>query len=333
MPHTALVVTSISSPNAALASLATGSHQNGINFIVIGDISSPADFSLDGCDFWNIKRQETLTGKLAPLMPHKHYARKNLGYLIAARQGADIIIETDDDNFPLEPFWNDRIRTNEAPHVSGTGWINVYNYFSDTPVWPRGFPLEYLHAPAPAPESRQFINCPIQQGLADDNPDVDAVYRLTQPLPIRFRGETLIALGLNAWSPFNSQNTTWFREAFPLLYLPYYCSFRMTDIWRSFVAQRICWANDWHILFHSPTVRQERNEHDLLHDFSEEIPGYLNNAKMCSVLQNLELQVGTQHLAENMRICYRALIDLKVVGGQEIVLLDAWLHDLENIES
>lgn len=331
MPHTALVVTSISRPNAVLESLAAGSKKHGIDFIVIGDISSPADFSLNSCDFWDIKRQGTLAEKLATLLPTKHYARKNLGYLIAARQGADIIIETDDDNFPMEQFWNERYRTHETAVAAESGWFNVYRCFSDTPVWPRGFPLEFLHVHHPplTSKTRQNVSCPIQQGLADDNPDVDAIYRLTQPLPIQFRENTFVALGKNTWSPFNSQNTTWFKESFPLLYLPYYCSFRMTDIWRSYVAQRICWANDWHILFHSPTVRQVRNEHDLMRDFSDEIPGYLNNAKIATALQELKLQAGTEYLGVNMRLCYQTLVAMNIVGRQELVLLDAWLHDTE----
>jgi hypothetical protein len=36
----------------------------------------------------------------------------------------------------------------------------------------------------------------------------------------------------------------------------------MTDIWRSFVAQRIAYENDWAVLFHEPTVWQSK-EHDL----------------------------------------------------------------------
>jgi hypothetical protein len=63
-----------------------------------------------------------------------------------------------------------------------------------------------------------------------------------------------VALGAGAWSPFNSQNTAWYPKAYPLLYLPSYCSFRMTDIWRSFVAQRIAWENGWAVLFKSPDV-------------------------------------------------------------------------------
>ena len=50
-----------------------------------------------------------------------------------------------------------------------------------------------------------------------DNPDVDAIYRLTAKLPIIFEKNNTIALGSKTWCPFNSQNTTWFKPAFPLL--------------------------------------------------------------------------------------------------------------------
>ena len=33
-----------------------------------------------------------------------HYCRKNLGYLFALQQGADCILETDDDNMPFSNF-------------------------------------------------------------------------------------------------------------------------------------------------------------------------------------------------------------------------------------
>src|SRR3712207_7949160 len=39
------------------------------------------------------------------------------------------------------------------------------------------------------------IRCPIQQGLADENPDVDAIYRLALPLPQNFRSDRRVALG------------------------------------------------------------------------------------------------------------------------------------------
>jgi len=327
--NTSLIITSISGPNAAMKMFAKTSLANGINFIVIGDVKSPKDFKLDGCRFYSIEEQETLDFKLAKILPKKHYSRKNIGYLLSAHQ--DIIIESDDDNFPREDFWLVRRRDCDAKLIKMNGWTNAYMHFTNEKIWPRGFPLELLNQNKDITGNRFSVSSPIHQGLADENPDVDAVYRMCMKLPVSFSKNTSIALGNASWCPFNSQNTTWFREAFPLLYLPSYCSFRMTDIWRSFVAQRIAWTCDWPIVFHNSTVWQERNEHSLIKDFEDEMPGYLNNAKICSLLENLKLKEGVENIPENLIICYKLLIENKFILPDEIVLLEAWLEDLKNI--
>jgi hypothetical protein len=326
----ALVITSISAPNPVLSACADGCREHGIDFLVMGDISSPDEFVLAGCDFWSIERQRAHDSRLARILPERHYARKNMGYLVAIARGAEVIIETDDDNFPRDDFWRERIPWQQAALADDCGWINIYRYFTGLSVWPRGYPLELVQRPVPPPDHFpiQEAFCPIQQGLADENPDVDAVYRLLLPLPVRFAVEPRIALGRGSWTPFNSQNTTWFKAAFPLLYLPSHCSFRMCDIWRSFVAARICWANEWRILFHGPTVWQERNEHNLLKDFADEMVGYLNNALICEMLAALDIRPGIDNLAENLMTCYRALISHDLVGAAELPLLEAWLEDI-----
>jgi hypothetical protein len=269
----------------------------------------------------------------AAACPTRHYARKNIGYLEAIRRGATVIIETDDDNFPRKPFFAPRARVAMARLVAANGWVNVYKYFTDAEIWPRGLPLDEVRGTIPDIESAALeqVDCPIQQGLADENPDVDAVYRLLLPLPQRFRYDRMVALGAGTWCPFNSQNTTWWAEAFPLMYLPAYCSFRMTDIWRSFVAQRICWENGWSLLFHGPTVWQERNEHDLMRDFADEVPGYLQNRQIAEALIHLDLQPGSHAINDNIRICYDALIKLGVVAPEEAPLLETWLADLNGL--
>ena len=170
---------------------------------------------------------------------------------------------------------------------------------------------------------------PIQQGLADNNPDVDAVYRLIMPLPVNFKENEDIALGPHVWSPFNSQNTTWFKEAFPLMYLPSYCSFRMTDIYRSLIAQRIAWENNWSVLFHKPTVYQDRNEHNLMKDFSDEIPGYLQVESIREILDQTFIPGGVLNLSKALRKCYKVLVEKKIFDIKEIEILDAWLNDLK----
>jgi STELLO glycosyltransferases len=325
-----LVITSVATAdNHVLREYSTQAGKYGRGLIVIGDKKSPLDFELPGCDFYSIERQKNLSCSLPSLLPTNHYSRKNVGYLVAAHSGADIIIETDDDNLPYKEFWQERTLHHNGLTFENAGWVNAYRHFSAANIWPRGFALNCVQQPTPSSIQQTNIACPIQQGLADENPDVDAIYRLTLPLPVKFEAAEAIALGRGAICPFNSQNTTWFKEAFPLLYLPSFCSFRMTDIWRSFVAQRVAWECDWHILFHKSTVWQERNSHNLLKDFQDEIPGYLHNGKIVEVLSLLALRQGKEHILENMKACYSAMIDMALIDPAEMQLLDAWFADLQ----
>ncbi len=330
-----LVVTSIAGPNDVLRQLAKGCIERQWKFVLIGDSASPADFKLDGCDFYSLERQRQLSLQFPQKCPTRHYARKNIGYLLAMAAGATVIIETDDDNIPLDGFWQERQIRQQAAICDSAGWVNVYRYFSDENIWPRGYPLDELGSKTPEYESMKIseFDCPIQQNLANDNPDVDAVYRLVMPLPIQFRCDREIAFGRGSFCPFNSQNTMWLPQAYSLLYLPAYCSFRMTDIWRSFVAQRIAQENGWPILFGGPTMRQERNIHNLMRDFEDEVPGYLNNKRIVDELAALNLKAGSKNIAENLRICYEKLVSMDIVAQEELSLIDAWLADIETCQS
>jgi STELLO glycosyltransferases len=329
--ETCLVVTSVAEPTPALAGLAAGAAGRDISFILIGDAASPPQFSLDGCDFYSLERQQRLPFELASICPVGHYARKNIGYLCAMRSGARLVIETDDDSFPYTRFWTSRVRLQHAQAVGGQGWVNAYRYFSNDDIWPRGFPLDIVRAPASAESQPMDVDCPIQQGLVDDDPDVDAVYRMLFRLPFCFERGPAVALTAGSWCPFNSQNTSWWQDAFPLMYLPATCSFRMTDIWRSFVAQRLAWANGWGVLFHEATMRQARNKHDLAKDFADEVPGYLNNRMICAALESLEFAPGTEHLGANMRRAYELLVEREMLHEKELLYLDAWLADVASI--
>jgi len=330
----AIVVTSIAAPNPVLRSLAEGAARCGLPFIVTGDTKSPAEFELDGCRYYGIAAQEATGLEYAALCPTRSYTRKNIAYLLAIREGVDWIAETDDDNFPRESFWEQRVRETSGDLTSAPShpaWCNVYTRFSKKFVYPRGFPIELLHEAEPEWTVQEWSGAaPIQQGLADDNPDVDAIYRMLYPLPLVFDKRRPLVLDHGVWCPFNSQNTTFFREAFPLLYLPAHCSFRMTDIWRSYVAQRVMIECGWRLMFHEATVWQERNAHNLLRDFEDEIPGYLNNRRIVETLSALTLQPGVEAMGENLTACYQALVDLGVVGAAEMPLLAAWLQDLRN---
>ena len=328
----ALVITTIAgSDKNELQHYANKCRENNTRFLVVGDQKSPENFKLEGCEYLSLKQQLKLPFQLSRHLPLNHYSRKNIGYLQAISGNASLIIETDDDNFPMQAFWNEKSAVQTIPVIRNCGWVNMYKYFTKSTIWPRGFPLEMLKE-----SENKIINhqteevfCPIQQALVNSNPDVDAVFRLTQPLPMNFEIVGKIALGGKSYCPFNSQNTSWFPEAFPLLYLPSFCSFRLTDIWRSFIAQRICREYGWHISFHSPTVTQERNDHNLLADFNDEINGYLYNHEICEKLDHLVLNPEINGIFENLISCYRLFIEMKLISEKELKLLNYWIEDFK----
>ena len=305
----------------------------GIPLIAVGDRKSPNCTWPKGSEFLSLEHQKSMEFRLAELLPFDHYSRKNLGYLEAITRGATVLFDTDDDNAPL-PHWRPRSVHAEVRQVHHNGWVNVYQWFSSGFIWPRGFPLEHLreyqrtkaHA-----RSDGVVECPVQQGLANGSPDVDAVWRLTLDREFNFEEAKSVWLAPGAWCPFNSQSTWWFPKAFPLLYLPSFVSFRATDIWRSFVAQRCLWELGYGIAFHGPESLQQRNAHNLLRDFEEEIPAYLNNSRIVTILEKIQLSGKTEAIAHNMHSCYEALASAGVLPGKEIPLVEAWIEDCESV--
>ena len=332
-PELFAVVTTIQAPTPAVRELHRRLVAAGGRLVVAGDKKGPAAFDLPDCDFLSLDAQRASGFGLAEALPTGHYARKNVGYLHAIRAGAACLYETDDDNAPLAS-WAPRAETvADARRVSGAGWTNVYRQFTDEPqIWPRGFPLERLADPvAPCAPAGAPVRAPIQQGLVNGSPDVDAVWRLTQDRPFDFDPRAPVALGPGQWCPFNTQSTWWWPAAYPLLYVPSHCSFRMCDIWKSFIAQRCLWALGAGVVFHAPEVVQDRNPHDYRRDFADEVPGYLHNARIAEILAGLSLASGAAAVADNLRACYAALVAENMFPPDELGLVAAWLADLERM--
>jgi hypothetical protein len=329
-----VVVTTIQGPTAAMRRLAQVVQSCGGKLLVVGDRKGPSAYPVANSELLTLAGQLALPWRLPSLLPVNHYVRKNAGYLLAISRGASCIYETDDDNAPKRT-WKPRRLEVKAVAVERQGWCNVYGYFSSQRLWPRGFPLEAIesarHWQPPKSSRASVISSPIQQGLADGNPDVDAVWRLILSADVRFKSKPSVALKRGSWCPFNSQTTWWWPEAYPLLYLPSHCTFRMTDIWRSFIAQRCIWEIGGAVSFHAPEVVQERNAHDLFKDFQDEVPGYLHNAKICAILSSLRLKRGKKSVGDNLLWCYEALVQHKIFPAEELPLVQAWLTDLKTI--
>jgi len=327
----AVVITTVQSPTPAVRKWIAVLQETSTAPIIIGDAKGPFAYD-ERCEFYSFERQSSLKFNLSKSLPVNHYARKNLGYLVAAEQGAEIIYETDDDNCPMAG-WDLRMRSRlECRQVKTTGWVNAFRYFTDEKIWPRGFPLDEILKPLPlATASGADCYAPIQQGLANGEADVDAIWRLLFDRSIVFDEGDPIFLGKRRWCPFNSQSTWWHRETLPLMYLPSCHSRRMTDIWRSFVAQRCLWEIDAGVIFHGPEVFQTRNPHVIIDDFKQEIDGYLRNRDICDCLEALNL--SPKDMIANVVKCYEALVRAGHFPEGELRLVYDWSKDVERVGS
>jgi hypothetical protein len=279
----------------------------------------------------NCEVQDNLELRLAKLLPWNSYSRKNLGYLLALLEGANWIIETDDDNLPLTQFFRlDQELSKGVRLPKSQGWINVYKFFGNEIVWPRGFPLDRIS------ESKSiecsYLNlsadsAPIFQVIADQDPDVDAIFRLTNSIPQYFNNDLPIFIGEGSITPFNSQATWWKRDVSLLMYFPSSISWRAADIWRSFIAQRILQRFKMGILYFGPLVKQIRNKHNLLVDFSQELDCYLHAEDVWNILSQIHDQELGNTIEECLLNCYTHLIKKGHIRDSELLLLNAWILD------
>lgn len=320
----AVVLTTIHAPSESLRTL-LAQLDGAWHVVVVADRRTPPAWRDWPVDFLSLDRQHELFGPYADAAPANHYARKNFGYLHAHRLGAEVILEIDDDGAPHADFAAAPQRLVRGRTVGGGDWANVYRWFTDRLIWPRGLPLDAIHRRGDLVAADASRPCPVQQFLVDDDPDVDAIYRLIFPgTGFAFEPARPVFLEPGTWCPFNSQNTLWFADAFPLLYLPHGCTFRVTDIWRALVAQRALWLDGHGLVFRAPTLRQRRNAHDLGRDFADEIPAYTQNRAIAACLDRAAATLDGCTRADAGRHLWLSLVDAGFLPPSEATLIAHW---------
>ena len=110
------------------------------------------------------------------------------------------------------------------------------------------------------------------QALAHHDPDVDAVYRLTLPIPFDWDDRALVGAGgerplvlpRNTFAPANAQATLHTHAGLWATLLPRTVHGRVSDIWRSYIAQRLFWDAGLALAFVGAHVTQFRSPHNYL---------------------------------------------------------------------
>jgi len=259
--------------------------------------------------------------------------------------GAETIFDTDDDNDVtgtlkiLDPD-DLHYETVFTPHMKVDTVINPYKHFGRQDIWPRGYPLDQINAHknyslAPTSQIPEELagRALVLQGLADLDPDVDAIFRLTNPEDIATvhfdKTATPVKLARGVASPFNSQNTLWHKDAFWGMLLPITVTFRATDIMRGYWCQRLLWDIGATLAFGPPTVDQVRNAHDYISDMESELDLYIHVGEFITFLQTW---TSTQNRLDNRIIDLgRSMVKAGHFKQPDLDLMEAWISDLRQL--
>lgn len=327
----AIVITTINSPKSEIRCFSDISEWE---LIIVGDKKTPKNWSLQQAHYLSPSLQDKFFPKFSKIFPWNLYARKNIGYLYAIKTGAKVIYESDDDMFPYKNFPPPLDVKIEATVLSGKKFINVYSYFlkdvqKNKPVWIRGFPLEYIKNQEKIKAKKQTVFAPIRNSVQDKDSDFDAIYRFLYNDRLILKKNGLFALNIGCYAPVNTQSTFSHPPAYPLLYFPVTLAYRVGDIYRSYIAQRILWEMGANLLFTYPVAgTSKRNPHDCSEDFVLEIPNFVSIIKLTEILDSLSL--SKDPLSSLLKV-YRELIKRNFLQKTELKMIEAWAFEIEQI--
>lgn len=260
-------------------------------FIIVGDLKTPHKlyFQLEkkysNVCYLSPEKQEKMFKKLSDSIGWKTVERRNIGYVYAYNQGAEIIASVDDDNIPYKD-WGENLYVGKTISVdcykSKNGIFDPLSVTKANYLWHRGYPIELLKTKNEVKYvgkiKRKVL---VQADLWDGDPDIDAIARLTYKPMIKYSEIKKPYCSINI-SPFNSQNTFFAREAFPnYAVLPYIG--RMEDIWGGYILQKYFPDS---VIYNTATVFQDRNKQDLIKNLEDEILGYRRSLEFIKHLKS-----------------------------------------------
>jgi len=324
-----IVTTTINAPTEALKRFDA---MEDWHLIVIGDLKTP-EFSLKNGDYISTEKQKTLGFTCVSHIPWNVIQRRNIGYLLAIREGADIIATVDDDNIPYDNWGKNLrigkvIKTRKLSAELVCDSLYEHSNVTSSKLWHRGYPVQRLEERRLRKEHIGSGRVEVQAELWDGDPDVDAVCRLAGgPFDLKF-SDTEFLIEKYTFSPYNTQNTFFSRQVAPCMCLGYDIG-RMDDIWASYMTQRVMWEFGGHLLFTGPTVYQDRNVHDLSKDLENELIGYRNTDNFLKRLSELRLE-GTSPL-ELYASLVEKIKECMYISENMTNFQRAWISDVEKI--
>lgn len=279
-------------------------HENDVLTYFIPDVKTP-NFVIPPNVFCpDLNEQDKFLEKVgfpSEDIPRNSDNRRNVGYLMALRDGADIVISIDDDNYCLPGVdfvgthvsaIRDKVSSShlQLDRVSTSRWFNNCSLLWPTVGHPRGFPYfarENCSTWNVAHEDNKLEVC-INEGLWLGDADLDAISWIAGPKKVtRHQPPASIVLGEDSWCPINSQNTAVRRDAMAAYY--FVLDPRFGDIFGGYFALKCAKRLGLTARFGTPLVEHKRNTHHYLSDAQREIDSIVMLEKLLPSLLEYRL--------------------------------------------
>lgn len=109
--------------------------------------------------------------------------------------------------------------------------------------------------------------------------------------------------------------------------LPVTVTGRVSDIWRSYITDRLLWLIGYHVAFTPSFVQQLRNPHSYMTDFQDEHGLYDKSDALLQLLGNWKPVVDT--LPKAYLNLIKLLAEKGFLGEKDVEMAKAWVADLE----
>lgn len=237
--------------------------------------------------------------KIYSLFPFNDAHRRLLGLIFIRKFKPKRVIFIDDDNFVSDKVDFLKGHSIVGKKVSGKSiysknkWPNIYKFVQtdkNIPIYPRGFPWSYRSDDSFITKNKNIRNKKVLAncGFILGDPDIDAVSRLFWKIKVNkilSKKNYLIAHGM--FCPFNDQNTSIDGDTSLLYYKPISAG-RNSDIWTSYMYNKVSAIHDEIISYGMPHLTQIRNVHDYWKDFDLEKQHNISTDYFAKLLMNVK---------------------------------------------
>lgn len=259
---------------------------------------------------WFISRFGLNYRKYLSVIPNKCHAETSFGFLVAYEEEPDIIIELDDDVFPVKGYnlvnihFRNLFGDNGVTVRSKNKWYNSMENLilkNNINIFPRGHPYGDKARKESFTVNSCGGKCVLNMGLWRGFPDLDAITSIhSQGTMLNVEGQrckrSKVIVDKGTYFAICSMNTSLVPKMIPAfyqLYMNYMGIDRFDDIWSGIFLKKVADHVGDSICLGEPIVYHKKRPRNLFNDLRKELEGIIINEWLWKMIDSFEIEGET----------------------------------------